>query len=210
MNTPQMHLRNKIVAAAALPALALATLTACGGSDSSETASSTPIAQSSLGSPDDSGVAETSPLNEEKLSLEPVSQRQSDDSMLAVSDVRLGAHKGFDRIAIELAGEGTPGYKVYYSKDAMQQGSGNPIAIDGDTILAIDLDGTTYPFEVGIEEPSMKPLRNDKTAKVAEVVNAGTFEGRTQLFIGINGEKRPFTVTQLSDPTRVVIDISAK
>ena len=210
MNTPQVHLRNKIVAAAGIPLMAFAALTACAGNDSANNDSSAPIAQSSLSSTDGSGVAETSPLNEDKLSLDPVSKRHSDNALLAVSDVRLGAHDGFDRVTIELAGDGTPGYKVSYVDAAFQQGSGNAIDLAGDKILAIDLDGTTYPFEVGIEEPSMKPLRNDKTAKVAEVVNAGTFEGRTQLFIGLKGDKQPFSVTELSNPTRVVIDISAK
>ena len=42
---------------------------------------------------------------------------------------------------------------------------------------------------------------------VQDVVLGAVYEGQYEAFIGLSGE-RPFTVTRLTDPTRVVIDIA--
>ncbi|WP_237559163.1 AMIN domain-containing protein [Corynebacterium renale] len=44
------------------------------------------------------------------------------------------------------------------------------------------------------------------TKVVTEVVEAGTFEARTQYVIGLKSEA-PYSVQVLQDPTRLVIDI---
>ena len=43
---------------------------------------------------------------------------------------------------------------------------------------------------------------------VAEVQVNGWFEGYTQVFAGVEGDERPFRVFTLTDPPRLVVDVT--
>lgn len=126
-------------------------------------------------------------------------------SKLVPIAMRAGTHQGFDRVVIELAGDGTPGWHVDYAPVAQQQASGNELRVQGQSFLNVNIDGTTYPFEVGMEAKELTPVSGEGPA-VAEVVSGGTFEGRSQFVIGLKGDRLPYSVTYLEDPKRIVID----
>ena len=130
-----------------------------------------------------------------------------DGSYLGIKDVRIGSHDDFDRIVFEFTGEGVPGYWVRYEDMPTQQGSGRPITVAGAHKLAIDVRGTGYPFDFDMDDYPSGPVRPDDTDAIAEVVGAGTFEGSSQYVVGIDGERRPFKVFQVNNPTRLIIDI---
>ncbi|MEJ5997517.1 AMIN-like domain-containing (lipo)protein [Corynebacterium sp. H130] len=121
--------------------------------------------------------------------------------------MRAGTHEGFDRVVIELTGEGTPGWHVDYTPLPTQQGSGQEMKVNGDTFLNVSIDGTTYPFELGLQANDLTPVAGEGPA-VAEVISGGTFEGRSQFIVGLRGERRPYAVSFIEDPKRLVIDFN--
>lgn len=134
-----------------------------------------------------------------ELTAEPV------DGRLTVAQVRTGEHDGFDRVVYELAGEGLPGWRVHYVDQAVDDPSGEPVAVDGDAVLQVWITGTAYPFETGHEEyaQDLRPADGD----VEHVTRPLTFEAQTQSFVGVDDGARPFRVLLLQDPVRVVVDV---
>lgn len=129
------------------------------------------------------------------------------DGMLTVTDIRVGTHDGFDRVVFDLGGSGTPGWRVEYVDEALDDGSGKPVQVDGDAILQVVISGTAMPMDSGIEEYDGATIDPDDTASVEQVVYRFWFEGYTTSFIGVEDERKPFRVFSLTDPTRVVVDI---
>lgn len=131
---------------------------------------------------------------------------EGDAAAYVVTQVRTGEHDGYDRVVYELAGgEGTPGYRVGYVDQAVEDPSGEVRQVDGDAILQVWVVGTTYPTETGPQEFS-QDLRPDD-GDVEHVVRPLTFEGMTQSFVGVDDGPRPFRVLVLDDPARVVVDV---
>ena len=131
------------------------------------------------------------------------------DSAVTVTDIRIGAHEGFDRVVYEFGGTGTPGWTVGYVEQAIQDGSGAEVEIGGTSILAVTITGAAYPFDSGVEEYAGPDPLTDPSATVVEEVHFGaTFEGMTQSWIGTTTERPAFTVTTLSNPTRLVVDVA--
>ncbi|WP_201775208.1 AMIN-like domain-containing (lipo)protein [Corynebacterium epidermidicanis] len=122
--------------------------------------------------------------------------------------MRVGHHEDFDRVVFDLEGDGNPGWFTNYTDTATQQASGQPLNVAGQSFLNINIDGTTYPFELGIQQ-QLDPIKG-AGGPVAEVVSGGTFEGRSQFVIGINAKDAPYSVTYLENPKRLVVDIAAR
>ncbi len=206
-------------AGAAVSAAALALLlAACGGGTPAATPTPTPSVtvtpdattpapepspstepEPAPGAEPTSGLADFTPPGTELTS-------DGDASAYVVSDVRVGEHDGYDRVVYELTGgEGTPGYRIGYVDQAVEDPSGQVREVDGDSILQVWLVGTTYPMEGGPQEFSQDLHPDD--GDVEHVVRPLTFEGMTQSFIGLDDGPHPFRVLVLSDPARVVVDI---
>ncbi|NLT30175.1 MAG: hypothetical protein GXX86_06915 [Propionibacterium sp.] len=128
------------------------------------------------------------------------------DTELLPTEVRIARQDGFDRVVVEFTGEGTLGYRAQYADEAVEPGSGNPITVPGDHLLEVIITGTRIP-----NEGEDFAERGDVPANDATVVQGANFfppyEGQSQLVIGTNGEA-PFRVQELSDPTRLVIDVA--
>lgn len=129
-------------------------------------------------------------------------------SLVGVTDIRLGRHDGFDRVVLEVGGEGTPGWDVRYVDAPSSQGSGAEVAVDGRAVLQVTLTGTGYPADTGVEEwAGSDPLRAGDTEVVTEVVWDGTFEGTSVAFVGTTA-RVPFRVYLLEEPARVVLEVA--
>jgi len=122
---------------------------------------------------------------------------------LQLVDVRVGDHDGFDRVVLELSGTATPGWGVAWSDEAVADGSGDVVPLEGDHVLTISASGTAMPEPGSFEVPA----RLGPAGAVAEVQVNGWFEGYTQVFAGVEGDERPFRVFTLTDPPRLVVDI---
>ena len=127
---------------------------------------------------------------------------------MAVAGVRVGAHEGFDRVVVDLEGKGTPGWFVDYTSTPMQETTGQPLKVAGNAFLNINVDGTVYPFELGKDNDVPVTMAGD-TGNVIDVISAGTYEGRSQIVVGLRSEL-PYSVQVLENPKRVVVDIVQK
>ena len=123
---------------------------------------------------------------------------------LQLVDVRVGDHDGFDRVVLELSGAATPGWGVAWGDEAVAEGSGHVVPLEGDHVLTISASGTAMPEPGSFEVPA----RLGPAGAVAEVQVNGWFEGYTQVFAGVDGDERPFRVFTLTDPPRLVVDIA--
>ncbi|WP_407713011.1 hypothetical protein [Corynebacterium camporealensis] len=132
-------------------------------------------------------------------------ERPPAPAQLVVTDVRVGKHSGFERVVFEFSGNGTPGWFVDYTDTPSQLGSGNAIEFNGNTALNVNIDGTTYPFELDISDPHLGVTEGTGDI-ITEVIPTGTFEGRSQFVVGLSSA-HPYSVQVLRGPSRLVIDI---
>jgi len=133
---------------------------------------------------------------------------------VVVTDVRLGAHDGFDRIVFEFAGGGEPGYRQAgipffrieqaeppFSEDP----SDMPVDVFGDAFVHIVLQGATgYDFDGNPTYDGPRRL-TPGFGTLAQVVEAGDFEATMNWILGLS---RPtcWDVRELHNPDRLVID----
>ena len=126
---------------------------------------------------------------------------------LVVTEVRAGRHEGFDRVVLELAGTGTPGWRVEYVEAAAAPGSGDAVDVPGSAVLQVEVVGTSYPYETDAEEVARGPVSVSGTESVQGVVYGATYEGSSVAWIG-TGAATPFRVYALESPTRVVVEVA--
>ena len=134
-------------------------------------------------------------------------EEESTGGPLSVVAVRAARQDGYDRVVFELDGqqEGQPGWTVQYVDDPRRDGSGEPVEVKGEKTLVVLVRGTGYPFDTGVEEAERATVGADLEV-VEDVVLGSVFEGVYEAFVGVDAE-RPFTVTRLADPARLVVDI---
>lgn len=154
------------------------------------------------GQPEPTAPAEAFPADTAVDSEEP------NGGPLTVVAVRVAKQDGYDRVVFELAGKvaGEPGWRVEYTDDPAQQGSGNSVEVGGDATLAIDITGVGFPMDTGEQEETDDPALPAGLTVIEDVVLGATFEGQYQAFVGTT-RKAPFRVFRLSNPARVVLDV---
>jgi len=126
---------------------------------------------------------------------------------LLPTGVRVGSHGGYERIVFDFEGAGSPGWRVEYVDEAVEEGRGDVIDVDGDFTLQVIATGVRYP-EGDVENGRVAQGAYDAggAALVEEVYVTGIFEGQNQAFIGLD-EKAPFRAFTLTDPARLVVDV---
>ncbi len=135
-----------------------------------------------------------------------------------IRDVRVASHEGFDRFVLEFGDEvsggistadGVPGYSVQYiaQGSATQCGSGFDVELEGQATLQVNFP-QAYIYNPETGESTVEPLEiTTDYAVVQEVEEICGFEGHSTWVIGLT-EQRPFRITELQDPIRLVIDIA--
>ena len=125
-----------------------------------------------------------------------------------VGIVRVGRHSGYDRVVWEFPGAGLPTYRVRYVDTPIADGSGDVVAVTGDAFLEVLITSVGIPDD-GVARPA-DPTASALTGTVIAEANAifGGFEGYGQSFIGVRDRERPFKVSALAGPTRLVVDIA--
>ncbi|TYP87870.1 AMIN-like domain-containing (lipo)protein [Blastococcus xanthinilyticus] len=197
-----------------VPALLISSvlLVGCAGTGDVEpaagTAASSPSTTPPPAEPEETAPSETAGALPFDANTEPDTQEPSADARLTVSDIRITGEDGFDRVVLDLGGEGTPGWDVRYVDSASAPGSGQAVDVAGNAVLQLELTGAGYPYDTGVEEYSGPvPLTSADTSTVTEVVFQATYEGTTTAFVGAQ-ERAPFRVYAEENPARVVIEVA--
>lgn len=127
----------------------------------------------------------------------------------AVGVVRVGRHSGYDRVVWQFPGSGRPSFQVKYVDQPLGDGSGDVVVVRGAAFLEVLVSS------VGIPPANAPRPAAASTASLAGTVVAeaqpvyGGFEAVGQTFVGVRDRPRPFKVTVLTDPTRLVVDIAS-
>lgn len=172
----------------------------------SPTASATASATPETTPTSEPGLDATKPINADNWmsSVEGLPPVRSDDpaKALALTGMRSARHEGFARVVLEFSGEGTPGlWRAAWTEEAVEQGRGLPIQVEGEAVLDLVIDGTPMTAS-----ESSYPSGTHTRAGDLDVVSDGTFEDNTHVVIGAP-TARQFQIGFLSDPVRMVIDI---
>lgn len=186
-------------------------LAGCGGDDGG---APTPAPTPSVTSPTASATPTPTPSASASAlpgaSTKPVSKRSTSSTASLLRAARLAGQEGYDRFVLQFSGA-VPGYDVrYVPRPITEDPSDRPVAVKGDAVLRIRLEPASG---VDLTSPSAtvtytgaKRLRAD-TDVVNEAVLIGDFESVMTWVLGVDG-RQPFLVTTLSDPSRLVIDVS--
>lgn len=212
-----MSHRRVLAASAAASLLVLGACTPGAPTDVPQSAAASPSGSSPTASATASAAPETTPTSEPGLdatkpinadnwmsSVEGLPPVRSDDptKALALTGIRAATHEGFTRIVLEFSGEGTPGvWRAAWTDEAVEQGRGLPIQVDGEAVLDLVIDGTPM---TATENPY--PGGTHTRAGDLDVVSDGTFEDNTHVVIGAPAT-RQFQIGFLSNPVRMVVDI---
>jgi hypothetical protein len=138
--------------------------------------------------------------------LATISRQNNDSSETAyLKNVRVGKNKGFDRIVFEFTGD-IPRYQINFVKAADLIATGEDlIKVGGKFFIEVDFQMMPYPEPEDKIADVVLPKGNQKLPIFNEVKEIEWFEGYRSFAIGLNAKKQ-FRVSQLKNPTRLVID----
>ncbi|HSL57138.1 MAG TPA: peptidoglycan-binding domain-containing protein, partial [Acidimicrobiales bacterium] len=126
-----------------------------------------------------------------------------------ITDVRVGEHRGFDRVVIEFEGD-VPSWAVEpVSRPIRESPSGRTISVAGDAFLAVRMAPASGVDLRGSEPEQIYtgPQRIDVSGSaITEVVRTSDFENVTSWVIGLRDDHE-YGVAELADPSRLVIDV---
>ena len=120
-------------------------------------------------------------------------------------DVRAGSHTGYDRVVFEFRGA-VPEHRIRYVDQLVEDGTGDPVSVAGAADLEVVFEGANAHEEDGSPTISRRRFSPGLPA-VKEIAQLGDFEAVVSYGIGVD-QRRPIQVSTLSDPSRLVVDIS--
>ncbi|MPZ98692.1 MAG: hypothetical protein GEU80_04995 [Dehalococcoidia bacterium] len=130
-------------------------------------------------------------------------------------DARVGEHDGYDRLVFEFAStwpglelaQGVPSYAIEYVAGASECGSGFTVDPQGSEILQVTFPDS-YVYDPNTGEATIDTLEITQDFQVIlEVEEICGFEAQSIWVVGTDAEQ-PFRIFELSNPTRLVIDIA--
>jgi hypothetical protein len=119
--------------------------------------------------------------------------------------LRAGRHASFDRVVFQLDGPIPSYYSVRYVPVVRLDGSGAPLQLRGTAFLEVVVRAPTHDQD---GRPLLTPTRLRPDFPALREVNApAAFEGQTTAGIGVT-QRVGFRVLELTNPTRIVIDLA--
>ncbi|SDM42778.1 AMIN-like domain-containing (lipo)protein [Allokutzneria albata] len=129
-----------------------------------------------------------------------------------LSAVRVGSHRGYDRVVFEFHGR-PPSHHHAYVDQVTRDGSAAPIPLQGTAFLLLTMNGATMDNSFQVTDPA-RVLRYDGPRRltprlpvVQEVAEAGDFEADLSFGIGLS-RRAAVGISVFSDPTRVIVDLA--
>jgi hypothetical protein len=119
--------------------------------------------------------------------------------------IRAAHHSTFDRVVFVFSGGLPNSHQVGYVDKLIADGSGKPVRIAGRAILQVRLSRATASDSSGPTAPARVAFA---LPNVMTAVQSGDFEAVTTYGIGL-AKRTAFTVSTLTGPPRVVVDVRA-
>lgn len=195
-----------------------ASLVGCAGDDPGAPQAPDPTASPGTASPGDPTPderpttptvepAESAPPPREEAEFLPPEQGEAvvaEDAEVSPVDLRFGVQDGYDRVVLELFGDGVPGWDAGYADAPEGPTDEGPVA--GRALLEVTVTGVKYPTERGITDyVGPRRFTPQQAGAITEVVVDEVAGGRLQLFIGTTSAL-PYRVFRL-DERLVVVDV---
>lgn len=139
------------------------------------------------------------------FSLEDTHIRSENPAEMMIEDVRAGSHDGFDRLVVELSGTGSPSVIAGYEADPRQQASGYELRPAGNAYFTLLIQGVPLSMSADEKIVAKSDPSGVAAGNIVGVADGGVFEADAQYVVGLNAE-RPYKLTVLENPTRVVVD----
>jgi hypothetical protein len=181
-------------------------LSGCGGKDDEAPLGTTTTATGTT----DTTTTGTTTTGLEGASTEPAVATASGDAVALLTAVRAARHDGYDRVVFEFRNV-APGYDVrYVQKPVHADASGEEVDVKGTAALVVRMEPALDADLTQESAPRtyLGPQRfTPGTAVVAELARTGGFESVLTWAVGVD-ERRPFKVTRLDSPARIVIDVA--
>jgi hypothetical protein len=125
--------------------------------------------------------------------------------------IALGRHEGYDRVVFQFKND-LPGYSVEYVQPPLKEdGSGNPVAIDGNAVVVVRMEPASgFDLDTGegvlvYKGPKRIEGSSAGTSVVKELARTGDFEAVLSWAIGLS-DKVDFRVTTATSPDRLIVD----
>lgn len=122
-----------------------------------------------------------------------------------VVDLRVGEHRNFDRVVIDLKGK-VPGYAVRYVRKLTYDGSGDAVPLRGRKFVSITLFPAKAHGPSGASVYDGPMLRQYTMPVLRGVAFTGDYEARVSFGLSLR-QRSDFRVFTLRAPNRIVIDI---
>lgn len=122
-----------------------------------------------------------------------------------IVDLRVGEHRNFDRVVIDLDGP-IPGYTVRYVRSLRYDGSGSSVPLRGRKFIAVGLYPATAHNAQGQSVYQGPQLRQYQMPGVRGAAFTGDSEGRVSFGLGLR-HRADFRIFELHAPNRIVIDV---
>lgn len=125
-----------------------------------------------------------------------------------IADVRTAGQQGYDRVVFEFT-DVVPTYEVAYADPPFVATNDEEVEVEGEAFLRVRMEGTSsFNLNEGVPVYEGPDRVTGDTQVVTEVVDVDDFEALVIWVVGLT-EQRPFVVTELTDPARLVIDIES-
>jgi len=144
-----------------------------------------------------------------------LAKSRAGSSTRSITGVRTGQHPCFDRLVVDLAGDGsgTAGYQVRYVPTVRQEGSGRAVSLRGGAAIEVIVRAPAYDSNTGT--PTLNLAHRTDLADVTgyatlrQIAFAGSFEGQTTIALGVRARlpMRAFVLDGPGAGQRLVIDV---
>jgi hypothetical protein len=125
-----------------------------------------------------------------------------------IKTVRAARHNDFDRVVFEFTGQ-IPNYRIEYLKSHFYEGEAGRVRIKSAGQAFVQLEFFVIPVSDEqlkfSEAKDFTPKGRLRLGTVQSVKDQAFFEGYYDFMIGV-GLRKPFRISEMSNPSRVVID----
>lgn len=123
-----------------------------------------------------------------------------------IVDVRVGSHDGYDRVVFEF-NDGTPEIALERATPPfVQDGSGFPVEVEGESFLRLIMRGGTKQMEDGSSSYDGSRDFDPGFPALVDLIEGGDFEAQSTWYLGLAAESC-VRVSLLEGEPRLVIDI---